>query len=553
MSVIAGLQDFRREAPPADIGVYQFPSGSLVFQFTYSGTMYTCALRGGVRGWILIDLEYSTASHTVILSAANACSSIYVMNGIYVFPAGVAFTNKNNLIIIGENNRDTVFKIGDNATGITPSFFRFSGTTTNIKIKNVGFDGNTANNVGKTPYFLIFSDDASNICIEENRFTDNNGQCLQFAHTTGEIINTLVIKENKFELSSTDCVAITFSATGGETKNLIVINNILSGDALRFLWSHPSHSFRTVSISDNTIEKCKANAVRLNNAIHFSINGNMLTDTPNNYSYVDGIEVLNSVGGTINDNILRWTVAPTAASDGIGLGEVSSYIVVVGNKIIADASYDYLKVGIYVHGTDPANRCSNIIISSNVVKGFRYIGEGVGGDCSRGICVTAATIVDVNHNIIDDYYEAGIRIAGSTYVDVTFNKILNGNVGGYGIWESIPANGYNRIFLNDVRQCTSTILIETNAATTKVKYNAGYVTENSGTATITSGNTSVVTPHGCNYTPAAADIKIILTNNPTNDPGNLYVDTIGAANFTIHCRNDPGATGANFSWSVDKH
>jgi len=80
----------------------------------------------------------------------------------------------------------------------------------------------------------------------------------------------------------------------------------------------------------------------------------------------------------------------------------------------------------------------------------------------------------------------------------------------------------------------------------------GYVTENRGTATIIAANTAIIVAHGCNYTPNASDIKVFLTNQPTADIGDVWIDTIGAANFTINCRNAPGVATAIFAWSIDR-
>lgn len=79
----------------------------------------------------------------------------------------------------------------------------------------------------------------------------------------------------------------------------------------------------------------------------------------------------------------------------------------------------------------------------------------------------------------------------------------------------------------------------------------GYVTKNSGTATIAAANTSIAVAHGCNYTPAASDIDVILTNQPTADIGDVWLTNIGAANFTINCRNAPGVATAIFAWNVN--
>ncbi|GAG44178.1 unnamed protein product, partial [marine sediment metagenome] len=64
MAVIAGLQDFRQEGVPADIGVFQFPAAVLVFDFTFSGTRYFCVIRAGTLGWILVDYGIDLATAT---------------------------------------------------------------------------------------------------------------------------------------------------------------------------------------------------------------------------------------------------------------------------------------------------------------------------------------------------------------------------------------------------------------------------------------------------------------------------------------------------------
>lgn len=71
-----------------------------------------------------------------------------------------------------------------------------------------------------------------------------------------------------------------------------------------------------------------------------------------------------------------------------------------------------------------------------------------------------------------------------------------------------------------------------------------------GTATILSGNTSVVVTHGLDFVPTAAEITITLTENPTNSPGAIWVDTITATQFTVNCEADPGASNLDFAWAV---
>lgn len=71
-----------------------------------------------------------------------------------------------------------------------------------------------------------------------------------------------------------------------------------------------------------------------------------------------------------------------------------------------------------------------------------------------------------------------------------------------------------------------------------------------GSATIPSGSTSVTVTHNLPYTPTAADFTITPTNNPTNDPGDFWIDTFTSTQFNINVRSNPGASGAIFQWKA---
>jgi len=76
-------------------------------------------------------------------------------------------------------------------------------------------------------------------------------------------------------------------------------------------------------------------------------------------------------------------------------------------------------------------------------------------------------------------------------------------------------------------------------------------TKNSGSDTIANGTTSKVVAHGLLVTPSAEHFSIIGKENPTNDVGTIWVDTIGATNFTVNVENDPGASNWDFGWKVN--
>ncbi len=68
--------------------------------------------------------------------------------------------------------------------------------------------------------------------------------------------------------------------------------------------------------------------------------------------------------------------------------------------------------------------------------------------------------------------------------------------------------------------------------------NPGYVTSNSGTATLVNGNTSIAVAHGLDITPLAKNISVTPIETLAS-ASFWWVDTIGATNITINVNADP--------------
>jgi len=81
--------------------------------------------------------------------------------------------------------------------------------------------------------------------------------------------------------------------------------------------------------------------------------------------------------------------------------------------------------------------------------------------------------------------------------------------------------------------------------------NIGFVTRTKGEGTIASGTTSLVVNHGLSVTPVGYDISIEFLTSSTNDPGNWWITAVGATQFTVNVRNDPGASGLTFAWVAE--
>jgi len=80
----------------------------------------------------------------------------------------------------------------------------------------------------------------------------------------------------------------------------------------------------------------------------------------------------------------------------------------------------------------------------------------------------------------------------------------------------------------------------------------GYVSEAAGTGTILSGTTSIAVTHGLSFTPVAQDIILTFSENPTNDPGNIWVSNLTSTQFTVNCRSNPGASNLDFGWRAQR-
>jgi hypothetical protein len=148
-------------------------------------------------------------------------------------------------------------------------------------------------------------------------------------------------------------------------------------------------------------------------------------------------------------------------------------------------------------------------------------------------------------------YRSGVVLSAVTYVKVSNNRIYDTRAGSatqtYGV-ESINASDYLQITDNYLRGNTSGGVAYTGTNNT-IKQNVGYVTENSGTATLLNGQTSVTVTHGCGFTPTLGEISIVWGENPTNLIADWWIDTIGTTTFKLN-GVDPGASNLDFGWSI---
>lgn len=152
----------------------------------------------------------------------------------------------------------------------------------------------------------------------------------------------------------------------------------------------------------------------------------------------------------------------------------------------------------------------------------------------------------------------GVAISGQRNI---FGKIqVAGDAGVVGAdsWDVWVASGAsNNIIESAILSGHGTGGLSNNASSTRlgkiIKATNGLdykPYQNSGTGTIAASTTSTTITHGLGFTPTAQNIIITPTNNPANDPGNTWINSITATTFNVNSRNDPGIPGLSFTWQV---
>jgi hypothetical protein len=147
--------------------------------------------------------------------------------------------------------------------------------------------------------------------------------------------------------------------------------------------------------------------------------------------------------------------------------------------------------------------------------------------------------VSIIGNSVSNTYKAGIQLTGAVEVNIVGNNIYNPGLGWYDIGDATGTTKHVAAF-NIVSKSLN--LTQTPRI---VKGNMGYLTENSGVATISSGSTNVTVSHGLATTPS----KVLLT--PLGQPsGKLWVENITSTSFDIVTDTAP-TSNLNVSWYAE--
>ncbi len=254
-------------------------------------------------------------------------------------------------------------------------------------------------------------------------------------------------------------------------------------------------------ILNNNIDTCTSNGIRLV-ATKNTVTGNYVTScTIGIYAYSDG-------------NIIANNRISNCSSVGISVSGLNVDNVVEGN-------YLYLLHSAAAISTDGASRV-NII--GNVIE-----------DSVGGIWVTASShSCTIESNIVYNPYSdaSGIYVLNSDNANVLGNHVYDTRSGAsqklvYGVRLYNSSN--SNVQSNIIWGATTASILDANGGTGNiVRGNKGYVTENSGSAIVLSGNIAVIVTHGLATTPTF--ISLTGTQAEVKD---CIATSVGATYFTI--------------------
>ena len=355
-----------------------------------------------------------------------------------------------------------------------------------------------------------------------------NNNIIKVGHRTNAALSStrIIIKGLQIDGSNQDILTTTpettdsqlgieFCSPAGETKENIVRNCFIyntggdgiygyfSGSCLitenivkdvRGYWGgiHLHGGADTWSIQNNYLKNCARHGIR-----HGQIIGNVLVScgatgatAPEKFASIQGYP------GPVMGNVIS-----SAPSYGIQPHQSGSEKRqnISNNRISNSGS-----IAIYADE-------EQLIISENIISGGW---RGISIDSSN----LAHNSIITNNQITGMSDTAAIALQGSNNVIVVGNHIDPG--------DNITHSGANLIIRN----------------------NDNHKTENSGTATIVSGQTAIAVDHGLAATPAAGDIVV----TPIKAWGNMaqfYIDTYTSTQFTIHADADPGQD-VDFAWKA---
>jgi parallel beta-helix repeat protein len=455
--------------------------------------------------WVDGATYYAKNGHTgQVTSNVNAVTLINSLSGDVYIKSGLY--NITSAILPGNNAKiegagwSTILKAKN---GFTDKAVILVDGKANVTIANLQINGNKANQVA----------------VGDDEYQDGI-KCESYAHRV--LIENCYVHDCKY-------IGFLISTLDGPCNDIVTSNcwgnsnaddgfHCHGGYDLKYIGctadSNTNQGFYFYATYRTQLDSCTA---KDNGSSGFEIQG---------ASYDMELNSCVSTGAAVNNAIFLYQaskiniencIVTHAGGWGIHL-EQSNYSTIKGCQINNIMFY-----GVLIEGS-----------SNNIIEGNEIIDVGLTGT-----------------NTIDSIY-LKTEVNPSTYNTIINNIMIatGGTKSRYGIYEVDANQNYNIILGNRI-STMGTGAINSLGINDIVHYNIGFITENSGTATLLNTAASIYVPHGCSFTPTAQQITITYTENPTNAATYWYVGNCSATGFTLY-HNDPGASNLDFGWNLLK-
>jgi len=450
------------------------------------------AIKGDTKETIASSTDHAEAIQAAINYLTEG-GRIFIKNGIYLLHDKdgdgycIVINNKSNIEIVGD--KGATLKLDDNIfteswSSRTQYMLRIINSSY-ITVKNLVFDANRDGGNNGNVLGIWGNGASTKVVVEENVFLNTYGHAVYINNAH----DNKVLKNIFYNNTWYDIALDTHSH-----RNIVAENVIINGIGMESFGESYYNCFINNIIADQRLDVSGEVKPAINIEGRNLIKANILYNIRGSGIVLEGSELQ-----VVEGNILYNTVTDLAAPNGAIYVAVGSSNKIIKNNIIINPEAGY--GGIVIRG-------DNCLVEGNYVTGF------------------------ASHGIIE-YSRSNNRIIG--------NRVLNNGVYDIRLFGSSNC----KCLLNDVSESTSSNKISDEGTGNVVKYNIGYLTENSGTATIPAGSTSVTVEHGLASTPS----KVIVT--PIGDPGDRWwVANVGDTSFEIHVATAPSAD-IKFYWHAE--
>lgn len=451
-------------------------------------------------------------------------ATVYLPGGLYVtgpISVGSDITLKGDGLI----QTHLVLKAGSTGALLT------AHNAVHLVLQDIGFDGNHSNNPDGWVCVVVSGEeiDGNGIWIDRCGFFNAKSSGLEIQGTysnsrvadcvaEGNLLDGLIIGSRATIVSNNRCVANGRFGILGVADWLQILGNTCNNNGstgIAVVEADYAIANNNTCLS-NGVGTEVSHGIQFNTVNHGVMSGNFVQG-----NVASGLDAYASPKVTMTGNqTLNNGVR------GIEIDTGSHYSTIVGNVVSGN---DEVGISIYnVYGA---------VVANNSV-----VGNGVLGTATNPVLGAANS----PYGIAlwgGSAYGIHTRIIGNTIIE----HIGSGS-NGTGLYIHPSCTGVtltDNLFVSNTSNIT---VVNSNLA--YAGRNTGLFFEQTGTGTIASGATSVSIsfPSTMTVTPNVSNITITPTNNPTTDPGNMYVTSVTASGFTVSCRTNPGSGGATFVW-----